>query len=204
MFFPNARAEVKVKGSKLCNVTLHQRHTNPSSWKKLDPKHANKIKNKIRSLKKKSRNGTTTIYSASMGACASSPSSKTTTTVSVKMKKSGGGARLPESESESFRRPSSIMVMDMQGKVKEYKQPVPAKSVLSENSRCYLCNSESVHLGTCMPRVPDDEVLLPGRIYFLVPLSHSDSPLNVPLLCDLAVKAASALSNPNNYYTHTK
>ncbi|TKY70510.1 hypothetical protein E2542_SST06800 [Spatholobus suberectus] len=123
-----------------------------------------------------------------MGACASSPSAKTTTA-------KGGGAR---ASSESFRRPPSIMVMDMLGKIKEYKQPIPARTVLSENPRCYLCNSESVHVGTCMPRVPDEEELQPGRIYFLVPLSHSHSPLSLPLLCDLAVKAGSALPNPNS------
>ncbi|KHN42032.1 hypothetical protein glysoja_003772 [Glycine soja] len=63
-----------------------------------------------------------------------------------------------------------------------------------------------VHIGTCMPRVPDEEELLAGRIYFLVPLSHSDTPLSLPLLCDLAVKAGSALPNPNNnrYYGQGK
>ncbi|RDX98517.1 hypothetical protein CR513_18531, partial [Mucuna pruriens] len=132
-----------------------------------------------------------------MGVCASSPSSKTTTASGKK----SGGARA----SESFRRPSSIMVMDMVGKITEYKQTVTARTVLSDNPHCYLCNSESVHIGTCMPHVPHDEELLPGRIYFLLPLSHSDSPLSLPLLCDLAVKAASALSNPTiTYHTHSK
>ncbi|KAK7367475.1 hypothetical protein VNO80_09487 [Phaseolus coccineus] len=133
-----------------------------------------------------------------MGACASSPSSKTTITTAW-MKNGGGGARA----SESFRRPSSIMVMDMAGRIKHFKQPIPAKTVLSDNPHCYLCNSESVHIGTCMPRVPDEEELIPGRIYFLVPLSHSHSPLSLTLLCDLAVKAGSALSNPKKYHTGT-
>lgn len=98
------------------------------------------------------------------------------------------------------------MVMDMVGRINEYKQPIPARNVLSENPHYYLCNSESVHIGTCMPRVPDEEELLAGRIYFLVPLSHSDTPLSLPLLCDLAVKAGSALPNPNNnrYYGQGK
>ncbi|KAK7406619.1 hypothetical protein VNO78_08248 [Psophocarpus tetragonolobus] len=125
-----------------------------------------------------------------MGACTSYPYAKTT---AGSVKSGGGGAPA----SESFRRASSIMVMDMVGRIKEYKQAIPAKTVLSENPHCYLCNSESVHIGTCMPRVPDEEDLLPGRIYFLIPLSYSHSPLSLPLLCDLAVKAGSALSNPN-------
>ncbi|BAU00150.1 uncharacterized protein LOC124826480 [Vigna umbellata] len=133
-----------------------------------------------------------------MGACASSPSAKTTNTTAW-MNNGGGGAHA----SESFRRPSSIMVMNLAGRIKEFKQPIPAKTVLNDNPHCYLCNSESVHIGTCMPRVPDEEELLPGRIYFLVPLSHSHSPLSLTLLCDLAVKAGSALSNPKNNHTGT-
>ncbi|KAK7309249.1 hypothetical protein RJT34_05819 [Clitoria ternatea] len=132
-----------------------------------------------------------------MGVCASSPHSsssfipKTTTESSVRK---GAAPRA----SESFRRPSSIMVMDMLGGIKEFKQPIPASAVLSENPNCFLCNSESMYIGTCMPRLPDHDHLLPGRIYFLVPLSLSHSPLSLTLLCDLAVKASSALQNPNN------
>ncbi|KAK7307583.1 hypothetical protein VNO77_40778 [Canavalia gladiata] len=129
-----------------------------------------------------------------MGVCASSPSA-TTKTISAG-RKGGVGRR-----SQSFRGPSSIVVMDMVGGSKEYRQPIPASLVLSENPSCYLCNSESMYIGTCMPRVPDEEYLLPGRIYFLVPLFHSHSPLSLPLLCDLAVKTSSALANPNNYRT---
>lgn len=125
-----------------------------------------------------------------MGVCASKTNEKPR--ASGKGGRGGGGA------AESFRRPSSVMVMDMAGGgIKEYKQPVPARVVVSENPDCYLCNSESMCVGTCMPRVPDEEVLLPGRIYFLVPLSHSHHQLSLPLLCDLAVKASSVLDNAN-------
>ncbi|MED6167375.1 hypothetical protein PIB30_002350 [Stylosanthes scabra] len=141
-----------------------------------------------------------------MGACASShshsrskfptklsktkpPSSSPLTTVKC------GDARV----FESFRRPSSIMIMNMDGKrIMEYHRPIPASHVVSDTPGYFLCNSESMHVGTCMPRVPDDEELLPGRIYFLVPISKSREPLTLPLLCDLAVKAGSALATTNS------
>lgn len=129
-----------------------------------------------------------------MGVCASCHSHKATATSTTRGSGKGGGVALAVT-SESFRRPSSIMVMDMaSGAIKEYKQPVPASVVVSESPNCYLSNAESMCIGTCMPRVPDEEELLPGRIYFLVPFSHSHYPLSLPLLCDLAVKASSALA----------
>ncbi|XP_027362664.1 STS14 protein-like [Abrus precatorius] len=127
-----------------------------------------------------------------MGACASSHSATMTKTTSASAK--GGIA----CATESFRRPSSIVVMDMMGGTKEYRQPIPASMVLSENPNCYLCNSESMYIGTCMPRMADEEELQPGRIYFLVPLSHFHSPLSLRLLCDLAVKASTALVKTND------
>ncbi|BAU02206.1 hypothetical protein VIGAN_11168500 [Vigna angularis var. angularis] len=48
-----------------------------------------------------------------MGACASSPSAKTTNTAVAWMNNGGGGAHA----SESFRRPSSIMVMNLAGRI---------------------------------------------------------------------------------------
>lgn len=128
-----------------------------------------------------------------MGVCASSHSHSPTTTKTTTTIKHGG----ERAASESFRRPSTIVVIDMEGGIiKEYKNPISASEVVSsDNPRCFLCNSEAMYIGTCMPRVPDDEELLPGRIYFLVPLSLSHHPLSLTLLCDLAVKASSALAN---------
>ncbi|KAL1354751.1 hypothetical protein HN51_006809 [Arachis hypogaea] len=135
-----------------------------------------------------------------MGACASSHSHSKFPTTPSKTKAPSSSSltaskRRDAGVFESFRRPSSIMVMDMEGKgIREYPRPIPASHVVSETPGCFLCNSESLHVGTCMPRVPDDEDLLPGRIYFLVPASKSREPLTLPLLCDLAVKASSALA----------
>ncbi|CAL0331833.1 unnamed protein product [Lupinus luteus] len=124
-----------------------------------------------------------------MGACVSSLNSTPATKTTAKPK-----AR----DAESFRRASTIMVMDMKGEIMEYMHPIPASHVISDNPAFFLCNSESLYIGTCMPRVPDEEELLPGRIYFLVPLSQSHNPLSLTLLCDLAIKASYALANVIN------
>ncbi|CAK8539808.1 unnamed protein product [Lathyrus sativus] len=134
-----------------------------------------------------------------MGVCASCHNVKTTHTKKRAASGKDGGSGTPRA-SESFRRPSSIMVMNISnGAIKEYKQPISASFVVSENNDnnncCYISNAESMCIGTCMPRVPDEEELLPGRIYFIVPLSHSSYPLTLPLLCHLAVKVSSALAN---------
>ncbi|GAU17431.1 hypothetical protein TSUD_233080 [Trifolium subterraneum] len=132
-----------------------------------------------------------------MGVCVSRPDRKITN----KTKRSGSAKGGVSFTSESFRRPSSMMVMNIStGAIKEYKQPIRANVAVSENSdnkNCcyYLSNAESMCIGTCMPRVPDEEELLPGRIYFIVPLSYSDFPLSLSFLCDLAVKVSSALDN---------
>lgn len=141
-----------------------------------------------------------TLRESAMGVCASCHNVKTTHTRKRAARGKDGGSGIPRA-AESFRRPSSIMVMDISsGAIKEYKQPISASVVVSENNNnnnncCYISNAESMCIGTCMPRVPDEEELLPGRIYFIVPLSHSSHPLTLPLLCDLAVKVSSALAN---------
>ncbi|KAE8695187.1 hypothetical protein F3Y22_tig00110733pilonHSYRG00395 [Hibiscus syriacus] len=112
-----------------------------------------------------------------MGACASSTSN------SKSEKAGGGGAR------GSW---TAAKVVDMNGGVQELKQPIQAKKIISQNPNCFLCSSESMSIGTCVPQVPDDEELQPGKIYFLMPLSHSHIPLSLPDLCALAIKASSA------------
>ncbi|MED6120583.1 hypothetical protein PIB30_022243 [Stylosanthes scabra] len=140
-----------------------------------------------------------------MGACASSHSHSKFGTTSSKKPNPRSSSSLTTTKCgdarvfESFRRPSSIMIMDMDGKrIREYHRPIPASHVVSDAPGYFLCNSESMHVGTCMPRVPHDDDLLPGRIYFLVPVSKSREPLTLPLLCDLAVKAGSALATTTN------
>ncbi|GMI76919.1 hypothetical protein like AT3G50800 [Hibiscus trionum] len=82
----------------------------------------------------------------------------------------------------------------MEGRVQELKQSIQAKNIISRNPNCFLCSSESIGIGTCMPQLPDDEELQPGRIYFLLPVSYSHKPVSLPDLCALAIKASSSLA----------
>ncbi|KAI9089146.1 hypothetical protein K1719_029425 [Acacia pycnantha] len=122
-----------------------------------------------------------------MGLCVSSESNKGAKSCEGSKGKGRGAS------GESFRRPSAIMVMDLEGGFKELKQPVTASSVIADHPNCFLCNSESIYLGTCLPPVPEEEELRPGQIYFVLPLSQLHQPLSLSALCDLAIKAASAL-----------
>ncbi|OMO84203.1 hypothetical protein COLO4_22167 [Corchorus olitorius] len=110
-----------------------------------------------------------------MGACASSTSNS----------KSGKAA--------SITTRTSAKVVHIDGRVQEFRQPIQAKNIISQNPNCFLCSSESMSIGTCVPQVPDDEELQPGQVYFLLPLSQSDKPLSLPELCALAIKASSGL-----------
>ncbi|EXB96692.1 hypothetical protein L484_011732 [Morus notabilis] len=125
-----------------------------------------------------------------MGICASSE---------TQSKRSRRDERRPSSSSITDRirrvpRSSSKVIHAVDGRLQEYKPPIQAKHVTSKYQSCFLSSSESMSIGTCVPRVPDDEDLQPGQIYFLFPESQAQKPLSLPDLCSLAIKASSALS----------
>ncbi|PRQ47749.1 hypothetical protein RchiOBHm_Chr2g0103101 [Rosa chinensis] len=124
-----------------------------------------------------------------MGVCASSPT--------IKLKRNGGrsSSRQEGTSSDYIGRPKGIVVIDVDGdQVQELKQPTQARGIISQYPNHVLCNSEAMSVGTCAPHVPDDEELQPGQIYFLVPLRQAQNPLSLPELCNLAIKASSALA----------
>ncbi|KAI8532920.1 hypothetical protein RHMOL_Rhmol11G0255400 [Rhododendron molle] len=92
--------------------------------------------------------------------------------------------------------PTAAMVIhDSDGGHQEFRQPIKAGQILSQNPNCFLSNSETMFLGSHLPQVPDEEQLQLGQIYFLIPISKSQTPLSLQDLCALAVKASSALDN---------
>ncbi|KAE8686008.1 putative E3 ubiquitin-protein ligase ARI1 isoform 1 [Hibiscus syriacus] len=120
-----------------------------------------------------------------MGACISSTSSaKSGQTV-------GGGPSCVKRSS------TAAKVVHMEGRVQEFRQSVQAKNIVSQNPGHFLCSSESMSIGTCVPHVPDEEELQPGQVYFLLPLSQSDKPLSLPDLCSLAIKATAGFGRHN-------
>ncbi|XVF68187.1 hypothetical protein PTKIN_Ptkin10aG0184300 [Pterospermum kingtungense] len=81
------------------------------------------------------------------------------------------------------------------GRLQEFRQPIKASLVLSQNPNCFLCNSEVMYVNSPLPHVPEDEQLQQGQIYFLMPLSKSHAPLSLQELCSLAIKASTVLSH---------
>lgn len=116
-----------------------------------------------------------------MGACASTPT------------RTRNGSRGGPAGSDMIRRAPSSIVIHVDGRMQELKLPTQAKHITSQNPNHFLCNSETMSVGTCVPNVPEEEELQPGQIYFLLPLCEAQKPLSLPDLCALAIKAASAL-----------
>ncbi|CAN6680250.1 unnamed protein product [Malus baccata var. baccata] len=123
-----------------------------------------------------------------MGVCASTPTST---------KSRGGGAPRPD----AIGRPTSSIVIDADGRMQELKRPTQSKHITSQNPNHFLCNSETMSIGTCLTHVPDEEELQPGQIYFLLPLRQTQKPLSLPDLCDLAIKASSAMARDGGRLT---
>ncbi|GLT39111.1 hypothetical protein SLA2020_133180 [Shorea laevis] len=121
-----------------------------------------------------------------MGACLSSsnPSPRKTGTVV------GAGGALT-----ATKHLPTAKVVHMDGRIQDFKPPVQAKHVTSQNPDHFLCSSEAMSIGTSVPAMPNDEELQPDQIYFLLPLSDSNKSLSLPDLCALAVKASSGLGN---------
>ncbi|KAJ0010844.1 hypothetical protein Pint_34557 [Pistacia integerrima] len=113
-----------------------------------------------------------------MGNCAISPS----------YRKGNGG-----NNNNNFKRPLTVKIIHLDGRLQEFREPIEARNVLSQNPNCYLCSSESMFIGSQVPHLAKEEQLQQGQIYFLMPLSKSQAPLTLQDLCSLAIKASSAL-----------
>ncbi|RZC45496.1 hypothetical protein C5167_038449 [Papaver somniferum] len=114
-----------------------------------------------------------------MGVCASSETTR--------RRPSGGGIMSSE---------STAKVIHTDGRLQEFKQPIRAEHILSQNPNCFLCSSETMYVDMIIPKMDETEELQMGQVYFLLPLSHSRQPLTISELCALAIKASSVLPRP--------
>lgn len=92
----------------------------------------------------------------------------------------------------------SAKVVDLDGRLQEFRRPVTAAEVLSLHRNCYLCCSDAMFINSSAPQLEGDHVLQIGQIYFLMPLSKLLTPLSLQDLCALAIVASKALSNINS------
>uniref|UniRef100_A0A5B7BM52 Uncharacterized protein n=1 Tax=Davidia involucrata TaxID=16924 RepID=A0A5B7BM52_DAVIN len=95
-------------------------------------------------------------------------------------------------------------VIHLDGRLQEFRQPIKASHVLSENPNCFLCSSETMFVDSLPPHLPGHEELQLGQIYFMIPISKSQTPLSLQDLCELAIKASTALGNSEMGYTAAK
>ncbi|KAL7263732.1 hypothetical protein ACSBR1_001812 [Camellia fascicularis] len=95
--------------------------------------------------------------------------------------------------------PSTAMIINFDGRLQEFRQPITAGSILNHHPNCFLCSSETMFVGSHPPQIPHHEQLQLGQIYFLMPISMSQSSLSLQDLCCLAIKASSGLNNNNSF-----
>lgn len=84
------------------------------------------------------------------------------------------------------------------GKLQQFKEPIKAWHVLSQNPNHFLCSSESMYVGSPLHAVLPNQELQLDHIYFLLRLSKSNVPLSLQDLCALAIKANTALVENSN------
>ncbi|XP_055814767.1 uncharacterized protein LOC129884495 [Solanum dulcamara] len=119
-----------------------------------------------------------------MGSCTSSP---------LMTKQSGSVMNLPVTK--------VAMVIQMNGKLQEFRQPITAGEILVQNPDFFLCSSEAMNVNSLVPQLAKDEILQLGQLYFLLPVSKLQTPFSLQDICVLAVKASTALNDYFNLST---
>lgn len=80
------------------------------------------------------------------------------------------------------------------GNLQEYPYPVKVSHVLQKHPSSFICNSDDMDFDDVVRPIPDDHDLVPGQLYFALPLARLRRPLQPEEMAALAVKASSALS----------
>ncbi|KAK9990506.1 hypothetical protein SO802_025491 [Lithocarpus litseifolius] len=79
------------------------------------------------------------------------------------------------------------------GRLQEFSYPVKVSYVLQKNPSCFICNSDEMDFDDVVSAVNDEDELQLGQLYFALPLSKLQYPLQAEEMAALAVKANSAL-----------
>ncbi|KAL4369704.1 hypothetical protein GQ457_05G013150 [Hibiscus cannabinus] len=79
------------------------------------------------------------------------------------------------------------------GRLQEFPYPVKASYVLQRNPMCFICNSDDMDFDDVASPIEEDDELQPGQLYFALPLTWLQHPLQPEEMAALAVKASSAL-----------
>ncbi|OIT20332.1 hypothetical protein A4A49_39547 [Nicotiana attenuata] len=87
------------------------------------------------------------------------------------------------------------MLIQMNGQLQEFQQPITAGEILGQNPDFFICSSEAMNVNSLVPQLAKDEILQLGQLYFLLPISKLHTPLSLQDMCTLAVKASTALND---------
>ncbi|KAL4361699.1 hypothetical protein GQ457_04G018000 [Hibiscus cannabinus] len=79
------------------------------------------------------------------------------------------------------------------GRLQEFPHPVKVSYVLQNNPMCFICNADDLDFGDVASAIEEDHLLQPGLLYFALPLTWLNHPLQPQHMAALAVKASSAL-----------
>ncbi|KAG0463591.1 hypothetical protein HPP92_019142 [Vanilla planifolia] len=91
--------------------------------------------------------------------------------------------------------PQTARVIDIDGKLVEYSASFSVADVLGQNqSSCFLCNSDTLFYGRFIHALGREELLEPGRLYFVLPASMLQYRLTAADMAALALTASSALA----------
>ncbi|KAL4644985.1 hypothetical protein ACB092_02G203900 [Castanea dentata] len=80
------------------------------------------------------------------------------------------------------------------GRLQEFSYPVKVSYVLQKYPSCFICNSDEMDFDDVVSAVNDEDELQLGQLYFALPLSKLQHPLQAEEMAALAVKANSALT----------
>ncbi|KAK8710376.1 hypothetical protein V6N13_145701 [Hibiscus sabdariffa] len=78
------------------------------------------------------------------------------------------------------------------GRLQEFSYPVKVSYVLQMNPMCFLCNADEMDFDHVVSAIDEDQELRPGQLYFALPLTWLNHPLQPQVMAALAVKATSA------------
>ncbi|CAN1190973.1 hypothetical protein LINPERPRIM_LOCUS39818 [Linum perenne] len=82
------------------------------------------------------------------------------------------------------------------GKLQEFAYSVKASYVLQRNPAThFICNADEMEFDDVVSAVHEEDELQPGQLYFALPVSWLNHPLQPEEMAALAVKASSALMN---------
>lgn len=94
---------------------------------------------------------------------------------------------------------STANIITITGEFRQFVTPISVSQVLeqiqSSPSESFICNSDNLYYDENIPALNSDQELHSGEIYFVLPNSKLQYPLNASEMAALAIKASAALSS---------